>query len=99
MRRARPGHSPRITVAQLLAAQLEDEEAPTTRFPAPVAAGRIPGARAGSGPLPAVTAQALEAAATTTTASAPPTRRHATRPTPGPRRADRTGRPARHAVA
>ncbi|MDL5157336.1 glycosyltransferase [Actinomycetospora termitidis] len=50
--RARPRHTPRVTVAQLLAAQLEDEQAPTTRMRASDLAARIPGARAGSGPLP-----------------------------------------------
>ncbi|GLZ54326.1 hypothetical protein Acsp07_39430 [Actinomycetospora sp. NBRC 106378] len=81
MRRTRPRHGPRVTVAQLLAAQLEDEQAPTTPLRADDLAARIPGARPGSGPLPVVSPGTVG-----TVGTQPRARRHGARPTPGPPR-------------
>ncbi|MCD2187195.1 glycosyltransferase [Actinomycetospora soli] len=81
-----------MTVAQLLAAQLEDEQAPTTQLRATELADRIPGARAGSGPLPVVTAGSAvrSAPAVDETPTVAP---RGARPTPGPRRSKHAARP------
>ncbi|MEJ2867530.1 glycosyltransferase family 2 protein [Actinomycetospora sp. OC33-EN08] len=92
--RTRPRHGPRVTVAQLLAAQLEDSQAPTTRMRATDLATRIPGARAGSGPLPVAdppTSPAPRRGAHRAAAPAPPA---PARRTPAPRPSPTPDRPA-----